>query len=105
MISPCLQKQYSFSLPPWQYSHQVNYYLSGESIALSLFPLSYLLSPLPAIGKKILNQKVFFFVLRYFLLIAQTQRIKRIWSPKREIKKFPLFFSHLFFISLLRGED
>jgi hypothetical protein len=34
--------------------------LTGECIALSLFFFSYILSPLPAIGEKISNQKGFF---------------------------------------------
>jgi len=36
VIFPCLQKAILF-LSPWQYSHQVNYYLSCECIALSFY--------------------------------------------------------------------
>jgi len=71
-LFPCFIKSNTLSLS-WQYSHQVNYYLSSEYIALSLFFLSCLLSSLRAVGEKILKQKGFFFLaLRCFLLTAQT---------------------------------
>jgi len=64
-----------------------------------------LFSLLPAIGKKILKQMgSFYFVLRCFFLSRNAKNQKEVVIGKRD-KKFPLFFSHLFFISLLRGES
>ncbi len=97
VISPCLQKQYSFSL--WQYSHQVNYYLSCECIALS-----YLLSLLPAIGKKILNQKVFFFLFwGIFYLSHKHKELKECGHRKGRLKN-SRSSSLTYFLSLFYGE-
>ena len=81
-------------LSPWQCSHQVNYYLPGECIALSLFFLSCFLSLLPllfppAIGKKISDQKkVFsFFVLSFFSYRVNLKNQKDIATEKEDRHK------------------
>ena len=102
VIFPCLQKQYFLSLAILSSGKLLFIlwvYCSFFVFPLLVPPLLPLLFSL-AIGKNLQSKSVFLFVLRYFLLIAQTQRIKRIQSPKREIKKFLLLFlSFIFYLS------
>lgn len=109
VISPCLQKTILF-LSPWQYSHQVKYYLLVRVLLFLCF--SSFGSPpsppslLPAIGEKILNQKEFFFLFwDVFFLSHKRKESKEYSHRKGRLKNSRYYFFHLFFISLLREED
>jgi len=102
VISPWLQKQYSFSL--WQYSHQVNYYLSCW-VYCSFFVFPY--SPpslLPAIGKKILNQKGFFFLFWGIFYLSHRHKESKGYSHRKGRLKNSRSSSLIYFLSLFYGD-
>jgi len=90
-------------LSSWQYSHQVNYYLSCECIVLSLFSLSYLLFLLPAIGKKILNQKVFFFLFWGIFYLSHKHKESKEYGHRKVRLKNSRSSSLTYFLSLFYG--
>jgi len=76
-------------------------FLCFSSIGFS--PSSPSLSP--AIGKKVSNQKGFFFLVGDFFSYRANAKNQKDIATEKEDKKFPLFFPHLLFILFLRGED
>jgi len=62
-------------------------------------------SLLPAIGKKISNQKGFFFLVGDFFTYRANAKYQKDIATEKEDKKFPLFFSLLLFILFFREGD
>jgi len=58
-----------------------------------------------AIGKKISNQKGFFFLVGDFFSYRANLKNQKDIATEKEDKKFSLLFSLLLFILFLRGED